>query len=161
MSLLVKLDLAPTSEPTHSKASADRLISGDPSFKTWAQEESRNGTVHAGVWEATPGETRSIKEEAMEFCYILSGVVGLTLPAARDLAPHGIRVNTVAPGVVDTPMLAGVGDEVKARLAADVPFPRRLGSPDEFAELVLFLVEHDYMNGETVRMDGALRMGAR
>ena len=75
---LVKLDLAPTSEPTHSKASADRLISGDPSFKTWAQDESRNSTVHTGVWEATPGETRSIKGEAMEFCYILSGVVELT-----------------------------------------------------------------------------------
>jgi uncharacterized protein len=78
MSLLVKLDLAPTSEPRHSKTSADRLISGDPSFKTWAQDESRNGTVHTRVWEATPGETRSIKGKVMEFCYILSGVVELT-----------------------------------------------------------------------------------
>jgi uncharacterized cupin superfamily protein len=78
MSLLVKLDLAPTGEPKHSKAPADRLISGDPSFKTWAQDESRGGAVRAGVWEATPGETRSIKGETMEFCYILSGVVELT-----------------------------------------------------------------------------------
>ena len=70
MSLLVKLDLAPTSEPTHSKASADRLISGDPSFKTWAQDESRNSTVHTGVWEATPGETRSIKGEELAFLSI-------------------------------------------------------------------------------------------
>lgn len=78
MSLLVKLDLAPTSEPKHSKAAADRLVSGDPSFKTWAQDESRKDPVRTGVWEATPGETRSIKGETMEFCYILSGVVELT-----------------------------------------------------------------------------------
>lgn len=78
MSLLVKLDLNPTSQPVHSKASADRLISGDPSFKTWTQDESRQETVETGVWEATPGETRSIKGETMEFCHILSGVVELT-----------------------------------------------------------------------------------
>ena len=78
MSLLIKLDLAPTSEPRHSKAAADRLISGDPSFKTWAQDQSRNEPVRTGVWEATPGETRSIKGETVEFCYILSGVIELT-----------------------------------------------------------------------------------
>ena len=78
MSLLIKLDLAPGSEPKHSKAAPDRLIAGDPSFKTWAQDESGNGKIHTGVWEATPGETRSIKGETMEFCYILSGVVELT-----------------------------------------------------------------------------------
>lgn len=77
MSLLIKLDLAPTGEPKHSKAAADRLISGDPSFKTWAQDQSRNEPVRTGVWEATPGETRSIKGETVEFCYILSGVVEL------------------------------------------------------------------------------------
>lgn len=78
MSLLVKIDHAPTGEPRHSKAAADRLISGDPSFKTWAQDESRKEPVRTGVWEATPGETRSIKGETMEFCYILAGVVELT-----------------------------------------------------------------------------------
>lgn len=78
MSLLVKLDLAPTREPKHSKAAADRLISGDPSFKTWAQDQSRDEPVRTGVWEATPGETRSIKGETVEFCYILSGVIELT-----------------------------------------------------------------------------------
>ena len=78
MSLLVKLDLAPTHEPKHSKAAADRLISGDPSFKTWPQDESRSEPIRTGIWEATPGETRSIKGETMEFCYILSGVVELT-----------------------------------------------------------------------------------
>ncbi len=89
------------------------------------------------------------------------GVVGLTLPAARDLAQHGIRVNTIAPGIVETPMLATVSEEFRAGLAAGVPFPRRLARPEEYAELALFLAEHDYMNGEVVRMDGALRMAPR
>ena len=89
------------------------------------------------------------------------GVVGMTLPAARDLAQHGIRVNTIAPGIVDTPMLATVSDEIRASLAAGVPFPQRLCRPDEFARLVQMVVEHDYLNGETIRMDGALRMAPR
>lgn len=89
------------------------------------------------------------------------GVVALTLPAARDLAQHGIRVNTIAPGTVETPMLATVSSEVRDALAAGVPFPRRLGRPEEFADLVRFIVSHDYVNGETIRMDGALRMAPR
>jgi len=90
-----------------------------------------------------------------------AGVVGMTLSAARDLAQFGIRVNTVAPGIVDTPMLAALPDEVRAGLAASVPFPHRLGSPADFAQLVVMLVEHDYLNGEVIRMDGALRMPPR
>jgi NAD(P)-dependent dehydrogenase (short-subunit alcohol dehydrogenase family) len=90
-----------------------------------------------------------------------SGVVGMTLPAARDLAGFGIRVCTVAPGIIDTPMLAGVSEEVRTELAAGVPFPQRLGTPAEYAALVVFLAEHDYLNGETVRMDAALRMAPR
>lgn len=89
------------------------------------------------------------------------GVVGMTLPAARDLAQHGIRVCTVAPGIVDTPMLATVSDEIRAGLAAGVPFPQRLCSPAEYAKLVTMIVDHDYLNGETIRMDGALRMAPR
>ncbi|MER7282694.1 SDR family oxidoreductase [Dactylosporangium sp. NPDC000244] len=89
------------------------------------------------------------------------GVVGLTLPAARDLAQYGIRVNTIAPGIVETPMLATVSEEFRAGLAAGVPFPQRLARPDEYADLALFLLEHDYLNGEVVRMDGALRMAPR
>ncbi len=89
------------------------------------------------------------------------GVVGLTLPAARDLAQYGIRVNTIAPGIVETPMLATVSEEFRAGLAAGVPFPKRLAHPDEYADLVSFIVEHDYLNGETFRMDGALRMAPR
>jgi NAD(P)-dependent dehydrogenase (short-subunit alcohol dehydrogenase family) len=86
------------------------------------------------------------------------GVVGMTVPAARDLARSGIRVNTIAPGIVDTPLLAALGPEVNASLAAGVPFPARLARPDEYAQLVAMIVEHDYLNGETIRMDGALRM---
>ncbi len=89
------------------------------------------------------------------------GVVGLTLPAARDLAQYGIRVNTIAPGIVDTPMLATISEEFRAGLAAGVPFPKRLATPAEFAKLVLLIVDHDYLNGETIRMDGALRMAPR
>jgi NAD(P)-dependent dehydrogenase (short-subunit alcohol dehydrogenase family) len=89
------------------------------------------------------------------------GIAALTLPAARDLAQYGIRVCTIAPGIIDTPMLATVGEEFRASLAAGVPFPHRLGRPDEYARLVLMIVEHDYLNGETIRMDGALRMAPR
>ncbi|WP_148572942.1 SDR family oxidoreductase [Nocardioides caldifontis] len=89
------------------------------------------------------------------------GIVGLNLPAARDLAQYGIRVNTIAPGIVETPMLATVSEEFRAGLAAGIPFPKRLGRPEEYADLALFLVEHDYINGEVVRMDGALRMAPR
>jgi len=86
------------------------------------------------------------------------GVVGMTLPAARDLARNGIRVNTIAPGIMDTPMLAALGEEVNASLAASVLFPHRLGRPEEYAQLVVMLAEHDYLNAETIRMDGAIRM---
>jgi NAD(P)-dependent dehydrogenase (short-subunit alcohol dehydrogenase family) len=89
------------------------------------------------------------------------GVVGLTLPAARDLAQYGIRVCTIAPGIVETPMLATVSEEFRAALAAGVPFPQRLARPEEYAQLVLAIVGHDYLNGETIRMDGALRMAPR
>ncbi len=87
-----------------------------------------------------------------------AGVAGMTLPLARDLASHGIRVNAIAPGVFLTPMLEGLSTELQDGLAADVVFPRRLGKPEEYAELVLFLLRSDYLNGEVVRIDGALRM---
>ena len=89
------------------------------------------------------------------------GVHGMTVPAARDLGQFGIRVNTIAPGIVDTPMLAGVTDEFREGLSAGVPFPKRLARPDEYAQLAGMIVEHDYLNGETIRMDGALRMAPR
>jgi NAD(P)-dependent dehydrogenase (short-subunit alcohol dehydrogenase family) len=90
-----------------------------------------------------------------------AGVAGMTITAARDLAQYGIRVMTIAPGIVDTPMMAGFSDDVRAGLAATVPFPHRLAQPAEFARLVTVIAEHDYLNGEVIRMDGALRMAAR
>jgi NAD(P)-dependent dehydrogenase (short-subunit alcohol dehydrogenase family) len=89
------------------------------------------------------------------------GIVSLTLPAARDLAQHGIRVCTIAPGIVETPMLATVSEEFREGLAAGVPFPQRLARPDEYASLALAIIDHDYLNGEVIRMDGALRMAPR
>lgn len=86
------------------------------------------------------------------------GVVAMTITAARDLARNGIRVNTIAPGIVNTPLLTALGEDVVESLSATVPFPHRLATPKEFAELVEMIVRHDYINGETIRMDGALRM---
>jgi NAD(P)-dependent dehydrogenase (short-subunit alcohol dehydrogenase family) len=87
-----------------------------------------------------------------------AGVAGMTLPAARDLAPAGIRVVTIAPGLFDTPMLGQLPEDKRAALAADVVFPKRLGSPDEYAALVASIVGNGYLNGETIRLDGSLRM---
>jgi NAD(P)-dependent dehydrogenase (short-subunit alcohol dehydrogenase family) len=89
------------------------------------------------------------------------GVAAMTITAARDLAQFGIRVNTIAPGIVDTPMMASISEDFRASLSAGVPFPKRLATPQEYASLVAMLVEHDYLNGETIRMDGALRMAPR
>ncbi|SFP43409.1 NAD(P)-dependent dehydrogenase, short-chain alcohol dehydrogenase family [Geopseudomonas sagittaria] len=89
------------------------------------------------------------------------GVAALTLPAARELARHGIRVMTIAPGIFETPMMAGMSDEVRASLAAGVPFPPRLGRPEEYAALVRHIVENSMLNGEVIRLDGALRMAAK
>ena len=89
------------------------------------------------------------------------GVVGMTLPIARDLSSVGIRVNTIAPGIIDTAMLAALPDEAKASLGQQVLFPKRLGQPAEYATLAEFLLTHDYMNGETVRMDGGIRMAPK
>jgi NAD(P)-dependent dehydrogenase (short-subunit alcohol dehydrogenase family) len=85
----------------------------------------------------------------------------MTLPAARDLAGRGIRVVGIAPGIMDTPMMAGFPDEVREGLAANVPHPARLGRPQEFAALVLHVVENPYLNGTVIRLDGALRMPPR
>lgn len=87
-----------------------------------------------------------------------AGIIGLTLPMARDLGPLGIRVNTIAPGVMGTPMLLAMPDKVQDALTANVQFPKRLGLPEEFAKLVVHMMENAYLNGETIRLDGALRM---
>ncbi|MDF1803313.1 3-hydroxyacyl-CoA dehydrogenase [Thalassovita sp.] len=89
------------------------------------------------------------------------GVASLTLPAARELARHGIRVVTVAPGIFSTPMMAGMAQEVQDALGASVPFPSRLGDPKEYAAMVRHIIENQMLNGEVIRLDGALRMAAR
>ena len=90
-----------------------------------------------------------------------AGVIGLTICAARDLASRGIRVCTIAPGIFDTPLLGGLPENVRGALHASVPHPARLGLPDEYARLALSIIANPYLNGETIRLDGALRMGPR
>ncbi|MGC0366044.1 NAD(P)-dependent dehydrogenase (short-subunit alcohol dehydrogenase family) [Rhodococcus sp. 27YEA15] len=90
-----------------------------------------------------------------------AGIVGMTVTAARDLASRGIRVNTIAPGVMDTPLLARLRADVRTSLEASVPNPSRLGRPDEFGQLAVSVLENGYLNGETVRLDGAIRMAPR
>jgi NAD(P)-dependent dehydrogenase (short-subunit alcohol dehydrogenase family) len=89
------------------------------------------------------------------------GIVGMTLPIARDLARTGIRVVTIAPGLFDTPLLAGLSEEIRASLGAQVPFPSRLGDPAEYAALAKHIIENEMLNGETIRLDGALRMAPK
>lgn len=97
----------------------------------------------------------------MAYAASKGGVVAMTLPAARELAQFAIRVNTIAPGLIATPMLLNMPQEVQDNLAATVTFPKRLGKPEEFADLVLHLIENPMINGEVIRLDGALRMQAK
>ena len=90
-----------------------------------------------------------------------AGVNGMTLPIAREFARLGIRVMTIAPGIFDTPMLQGMPDELRASLGAQIPFPSRLGRPDEYAALAKHIIENEVLNGEVIRLDGAIRMGAK
>jgi NAD(P)-dependent dehydrogenase (short-subunit alcohol dehydrogenase family) len=90
-----------------------------------------------------------------------AGVIGMTLPIARDLMNEGIRVNTILPGIFDTPLLAAAPQNVRDALAASVPFPKRLGIPEEYAKLAMCMIETGYFNGEDVRLDGAIRMAPR
>ena len=89
------------------------------------------------------------------------GVHAMTLPVARELARHGIRVVTIAPGIMETPMLMGLPQAAQDSLGQQVPFPQRLGGPDEYARLVLAVIDNDYLNGETIRLDGAIRMAPK
>ncbi len=89
------------------------------------------------------------------------GVVGMTLPMARELARFGIRVNTIAPGIFWTPMVDGMPEEVQKSLSASIPFPSRLGKPEEYADLVAYILGNRYLNGETIRLDGAVRLAPK
>jgi NAD(P)-dependent dehydrogenase (short-subunit alcohol dehydrogenase family) len=97
----------------------------------------------------------------MAYASSKGGIVGMTLPAARELARFGIRVVTIAPGLIETPLLKGLPEEVQKSLGASVPFPSRLGRPDEYARLALHIVDNPMLNGETIRLDGALRMAPK
>jgi NAD(P)-dependent dehydrogenase (short-subunit alcohol dehydrogenase family) len=131
-----------------------------------AEVMSRNEPVDATGQRGVVVNTSSVaafEGQIGQVAYAASkgGVHSMTLPAARDLAQFGIRVNTIAPGIVDTPMLATVTDEFRAALGESVPFPKRLATAEEFASLALSIVDQDYLNGETIRLDGALRMAPR
>ncbi len=90
-----------------------------------------------------------------------AGIVGMTLPVARDLSSHGIRINTIAPGLFRTPLAETLDQKVVEKLEQSVEFPKRLGRPDEYASLVLFMIENEYINGEVIRLDGGIRMSPR
>jgi NAD(P)-dependent dehydrogenase (short-subunit alcohol dehydrogenase family) len=131
-------------EPTTGGASP-----GDP-------DGERGVCINTASIAAFDGQVGQIAYSASK-----GGVVGLTLPAARDLAQYGIRVNTIAPGLFDTPLLGALPEEARAKLGAGVPFPRRLGQPSEYALLACQIIENAMLNGETIRLDGALRMPPR
>ena len=125
--------------------------------KTDADEHGQRGVViNTASIAAFDGQIGQVAYAASK-----GGVVGMNLPAARDLSSSGIRVCTIAPGIIDTPMLATVSDEFRASLAAGIPFPKRLGTPEEYANLALSIIAQDYLNGEVIRLDGALRMAPR
>jgi len=105
---------------------------------------------------ATDGQIGQIAYSASK-----AGIVGMTLPAARDLSSRGIRVMSIAPGLFDTPLLAALPEEARTALGAKVPFPPRLGTPDEFADLVAAIAANPMLNGSTIRLDGAIRMPPR
>jgi NAD(P)-dependent dehydrogenase (short-subunit alcohol dehydrogenase family) len=110
-------------------------------------------TASVAAWEGQIGQIAYAASKA--------GIVGMTITAARDLASKGIRVATIAPGVFDTPLFANVREDVRQGLSESVPHPRRLGDPDEFGSLAAYIAENKYLNGETIRLDGAIRMGPR
>ncbi len=122
-----------------------------------ALEDGERGVcIHTASIAAFDGQVGQIAYSASK-----GGIVGMTLPAARDLAQYGIRVNTIAPGLFDTPLLAALPEEARQKLGAGVPFPQRLGQPAEYAQLAAHIVENVMLNGETIRLDGALRMPPR
>jgi NAD(P)-dependent dehydrogenase (short-subunit alcohol dehydrogenase family) len=131
--------------------SAQAMIAGEP-----LEEGERGVCVHTASIAAFDGQVGQIAYSASK-----GGVVAMTLPAARDLAQYGIRVNTIAPGLFDTPLLAALPEEARQKLGAGVPYPQRLGRPAEYAELACHIVENRMLNGETIRLDGALRMPPR
>ena len=132
--------------------SAEGMLSLDPVDA----QGSRGAIVNTASVAAQEGQIGQAAYSASK-----GGVHAMTLPIARDLMNDGVRVNTILPGIFETPMMAGMSQQVQDSLAAMVPFPKRLGKAEEYAKLALFLVEHDYMNGESIRLDGAIRLGPK
>ena len=120
------------------------------------EDGERGAIVHTASVAAEDGQIGQAAYSASK-----AGVVGMTLPMARDLMGEGIRVNTIMPGLFSTPLLQGLPDNVKGALAASVPFPKRLGMPEEYARLAVEMCENGYFNGADVRLDGAIRMAPR
>jgi NAD(P)-dependent dehydrogenase (short-subunit alcohol dehydrogenase family) len=133
------------------RLASSAMIANDP-----LEDGERGVCVHTASIAAFDGQVGQIAYSASK-----GGVVGMTLPAARDLSQYGVRVNTIAPGLFDTPLLAALPEEARQKLGAGVPFPQRLGLPAEYAQLACHIVENRMLNGETVRLDGALRMPPR
>lgn len=121
------------------------------------EEEGERGVI------ITTASVAALEGQIGQAAYAASkaGVAGMTLPVARELARFGIRVMTIAPGTFDTPMMAGMSEAVRQSLAEQVPFPPRLGRPDEFAALAQHIIENRMLNGELIRLDGAIRMAAK
>ncbi len=117
------------------------------------EHNERGAVVNTASVAALEGQIGQVAYSASK-----GGIVGMTLPLARDLSSIGVRVNTICPGIIDTPLLGMLSDEIRAGLAKGVLFPKRLGAPSDFASLVLQLLGNGYMNGETIRIDGGLRM---
>ncbi|MHB1988891.1 MAG: SDR family NAD(P)-dependent oxidoreductase [Acidimicrobiales bacterium] len=130
-----------------------RLAAGAMSRTDPLTDGERGVIVNTASVAAFEGQIGQISYSASK-----GGIVAMTVPAARDLAPVGIRVNTIAPGLMDTPLLGLLPEEARQALGAGVLFPKRLGYPAEFAALVCAMVENPYLNGETIRLDGGLRM---
>ncbi|HXW57972.1 MAG TPA: SDR family NAD(P)-dependent oxidoreductase [Solirubrobacteraceae bacterium] len=133
------------------RLAASAMIANQP-----LEDGERGVCVNTASVAAFEGQVGQIAYSASK-----GGVVGMTLPAARDLAQYGIRVNTIAPGLFDTPLLAALPQEARDKLGAGVPYPQRLGQPAEYAQLACHVVENRMLNGETIRLDGALRMAPR
>lgn len=134
------------------RLAAEAIAQGDP-----VDESGQRGLiVNTASVAAFDGQVGQIAYAASK-----GGIASMTLPAARDLAQQGIRVMAIAPGIMDTPMMASITDEFRAALSATVPFPARLGKPAEYAAMVLAIAGNDYLNGEVIRLDGALRMPPR
>ena len=133
------------------RLAAEAIVSNDPS-----ESGERGVIVNTASVAAFDGQIGQVAYAASK-----GGVVAMTLPVARELAGSGIRVMAIAPGIFDTPMMAGLPEEARDSLGRQVPFPPRLGRPEEYAELVKHIIENEMLNGEVIRLDGAIRMAPR